>query len=325
MALVDELREAAGRGEAQSFELMGEGLALLRGAHLRRAADAYAADMERVPERLRPAFEREQERVLSEAHHWLRRYNRSVHTRLRGYLELGRRCGFAYPWPVVAMLGICQVQSGLARSHAYALLGIAARRLRYRLLEELAEGIGDVLRRTNRGIFADSVPTVLYALHCTALRRQGDGELADALLTGPLPPVMDEECRALARELDRLLGGVNGPPRFQALAELTRRHFSREQEIFSHHIGVRPDRSPRPVRGLVRRLTGLTEVPAPEVVRSAGGRRLVFRPYRLPPGFDIRDHAARVTEFRRAFVESVTGSEEDYQAAVDYVERRFGQ
>jgi hypothetical protein len=324
MTLTGELALALGRQEARSFELMGEGLALLTGPRLGRAAAVYAAELERVPAALRGEFEQEQQRIVAEAHTWLRRYNRSVHTRLRGYLALGRSCGFSYPWPVVAMLGICQVMSGLARSHAYALVGIAARRLRFPALEELAEGTEDVLRRTNRGIFADSVPTVLYALRCAELSAGGRPELAGALLDGPLPPIMDEESRAIARELAARAGEPESPECFRSLAALTREHFAREQQIFTHHIGVGSGRPPD-ARGLVARLVALTEVPAPAVVATARGREFRFRRFRLPPGFDVRDHEARVEAFARAFVDSVTASEEDYRAAVAYVEHRFGR
>ena len=55
------------------------------------------------------------------------------------------------------------------------------------------------------------------------------------------------------------------------------------------------------------------------------GRRVVFRAYKLPSGFDIRDHQTRVEHFGRAFVASVTSDREDYDAAVRYVIDRFGK
>src|SRR4051794_10478568 len=112
MSLVDGLGELLG-APCASFQLMGEDLAILPGARLRAAADAYEAGLQRLPAALRAPFERAQQDWLGEAHGFLRRYNRSLDTRLRGYLALGRRLGFAYPWPVVAMLGICQVMTGL--------------------------------------------------------------------------------------------------------------------------------------------------------------------------------------------------------------------
>ncbi len=45
----------------------------------------------------------------------------------------------------------------------------------------LADRTLNALRRTNRGVFADSVPVVLYALHIRALERDGQPELARAL------------------------------------------------------------------------------------------------------------------------------------------------
>src|SRR5205814_1929970 len=117
-----------------------------------------------VPAAERALFEREQVEVLRAAHGWLRTYNRNIHGRIRGYLALGRAVHFEYPWPIVAVLGICQVLEGVDRTRVYGLLGRALRLAGYTALEEVAGGIGDVLLRTNRGIFADSVPTVLYAL-----------------------------------------------------------------------------------------------------------------------------------------------------------------
>ena len=65
-------------------------------------------------------------------------------------------------------------------------------------------------------------------------------------------------------------------------------------------------------------------VPAPVIERGLFGRRLTFKPFPLPPGFDIREHAPRVDLFGRAFVSSVTGDVEDYATAVRWVARRFG-
>ena len=41
---------------------------------------------------------------MGEAHRWLRRHNGNVHSRIAGYLALGRKLDFVYPWPVVAVL-----------------------------------------------------------------------------------------------------------------------------------------------------------------------------------------------------------------------------
>ncbi|HLU66994.1 MAG TPA: hypothetical protein VKZ63_12000 [Kofleriaceae bacterium] len=321
--LLDPLRRAPDAATAESFQLMGEDLVLVTGRDLLAAAERYADELGRVPAPLRERFEAEQRALAAEAHTWLRRYNRSVHTRLAGYLALGFRARFAYPWPVVAMLGICQVMGGFVRSRLYGLVGAAAGRLRYARLEELAEATDDVLRRTNRGIFADSVPTVLYALRAAELSAGGD-PLGRALLDGPLPPLFDEETRALADALVAGLAERDPARRFRALSALTRRHFAREQAIFTHHMGgARGGATPPPVRGWLARMTGLRELPAPAVVRTRRGPRVEFRPYLLPVGFDMRDHDARVRELARAFVDPVTGSIDDYLTAVAYVARRF--
>src|SRR5262245_43830101 len=120
MSLVDSLQALLVR-RTSSFQLMGEDLALISGAALREAAAGYEAELGKLPPGLAARFEAEQALVLREAHQWLCKYNRSVHTRLRGYLALGRRCEFEYPWPVVAMLGICQVLTGIRRNRLYAL------------------------------------------------------------------------------------------------------------------------------------------------------------------------------------------------------------
>jgi len=320
--LVESLAELLD-GPAHSFQLMGEDLALLPGARLRAAAASYEEALARIPASLRDPFEREQAAVLREAHGFLRKHNRTVHTRLAGYLEPGRRCDFEYPWPVVAMLGICQVLSGLHRNRLYGLFVPAAQRIGYPALAHLVEGTDDALRRTNRGIFADSVPLVLLVLHAQALRARGQAELAAALLEGPLPPVLDQESRALARGLFDGLAEPDRARRFAGLAALTLRHFGREQAIFTHHLGPRSARRRRDPP-LLARLFALESVPAPVVEQGRRGRRVVFRPFALPPGFDVRDHAARVAAFGRAFVSSVTSDPDDYRAAVRYVIERFG-
>jgi hypothetical protein len=325
--LVDALTDLRG-APARSFQLMGEDLALIAGAHLQRAGDSYREQLERLAPAMREPFEREQASLLREAHGLLVRHNRSVHGRLAGYLEMGRRCRFEYPWPVVAMLGISQVLGGFARARAWGLVGPAATRLGYAGLERLAEATDDVLRRTNRGIFADSVPTVLLGLRAHALRERGQLELAEALLDGPLPPVLDEEARAIARGLYGGLAIADRRGRFAALSALTLRHFDREQAIFSHHLGPAPrsrnESASRGAGALLGRLLEMRAVPAPVVERGLFGRRLTFRPFPLPAGFDIREHGPRVDVFGRAFVSSVTLDEEDYATAVRYVARRFG-
>jgi len=307
---------------AASFQAFGEDLTLLPGARLAELADDYRRALGAVPDRLRARFEAEQAAAQAEAHRWLRRYNRSLFRRIQGYIALGERSGWDYPWPVVAVLGLCQVIAGLRKNRWYGALGVAMARMRGPLgrMEEIIDLSDDVLRRTNRGIFADSVPTVLYALHAREVAAQ-EPALGAALLDGPLPPLMDDEARALARGLVDGLALADPGARFAALAALTLRHFDREQAIFTHQLG--PPRPQRPPAGRAAALLGrvftVTSVPAPAVV----GGRLIFRDHALPPGFDMHDHAARVREFGRAFVTSVTGSRADYAVARDWVRGRF--
>src|SRR6185312_16908186 len=267
---------------------------------------AWRAALERVPAALRARVDGELTALQGEAHRFLRKYNRSVHARLAGYVEIGRRCRFAYPWPVVAILGIEQVMEGMRHNRVYGLVGEAARRLGWRALAQLTDGSEDVLRRTNRGIFADSLPTVLLALRASELRRGGEAALAEALVDGPLPPTFDEECRALARALYDGLGIEDAGERFRMLARLTSRHFAREQAIFTHQIGPPPS---RPQPWALRRLLAIRAVPAPVI----DGRHVTLAPFSLPRGFDMRDHDTRVAAFGRAFVDSVTGSIDDYR------------
>ncbi|MCO5171841.1 MAG: hypothetical protein M9894_36540 [Planctomycetes bacterium] len=325
--LVERLRAHLADASASSFQLMGDDLALLTGPDLRAAAAAYDEHLTRaVPDALRAAFEAEQRALLREAHALLRRHNHCLHARIAGYLDLGRRFGFEYPWPTVAVLGISTVLDGMARMRVYGLLGRATARLGLPHVERASERIDDALRRTNRAIFADSVPLTLLALRCHSLRRDGRGDLATALLEGPLPPLMDEECRGLARRLTDAFGIEDGARRYEALAALTLEHFRREQAVFTHHLGAPRQGPPRPHPTWLDRLVGnVRAVRAPRVERGLlGRRRLVFRNHRLPPGFDIRAHAPRVTEFGRAFVSSITRCREDYQAAVDHTLARFG-
>jgi hypothetical protein len=324
MALIEVLRERLGDEKARSFQLMGEDLVLLSGAEIAAAAEAWRAELVRtVPPELCDRFKKEQEGLLVEAHRMLGRYNRSLRGRIAGYLSLGRRCDFRYPWPVVAVLGLCQVISGLGRSRVYGLVGPVAKRFGWEGLEGLADGLDDLLRRTNRGIFADSVPTVLLGLRCAELRRSGEGAVAEALLDGPPPVVLDRGAMAIARGLAEGLGIEDEGERFRALAALTQRHFEREQAIFTHHMG--PGREERRAPAWIERLIAVRSIPAPVVERSGGARRLVFRPFPLPEGFEMRDHPRRVEAFGRAFVSSVTGEVEDYRAAMEWVLGRFGR
>lgn len=303
MSLLDELREALGEPDAPSFRLSGDDLALL-GARRGGA---------------------ERGRLAREAHDWLVRHDVSLSRRIDGYLALGRKCDFAYPWPVVAILGLCQVRSGLTRVYAFGLAGAVLRRLGRPALDELADRSNDVLRRTNRGIFTDSVPTVLWALAAHQARLEGRDSEALALLAPPWPPLVDEESAAIAHALYDGLGIPSPRERFSTLARLTARHFAREQAIYTHQMGPRSPGRVRRSGGLLAHLLVPSTVSAPRVLSTPRGRRLVFRPFALPAAFDLRDHDARVEAFGRAFVTSVTSSLDDYRVAVRWVVERFGE
>lgn len=316
MTLVHSLRAVVGP-DAESFRLTGHGLAALTGEDLVESAERYRdALAKHVPAAIRDRFVEAQRAHADESRVWLARHDKSLAARIRGYAALGRKVHWAYPWPVVAILGLCEVQRGMARMRAWGMAGRAARAVRMRAIEDVVDLTEDVLRRTNRGIFSDSVPVVLYALRVGALRASGDSALADALLEGPLPPTMDDECRLLASTLERLLAMPASSERFSALAALTLRHFGREQAVFSHHLGA-PDGKKLP-RWLAE-VTAVRTVGAPRIERSGGRVRLVFRRYALPAGFDMRDHEARVAAFGAAYVQSVTGNEHDYGIARDWV------
>ena len=302
--LIDALRARLGDPHAPSFRLMGEDLQLLT------VGDVHAALA--VQATADPAVLAEEAALATEAHGWLRKYNRSMHGRVAGYVELGRRCAFRYPWPIVAILGIVQVMSGMDRARLYGLAGRVASRLGYKFFEQLGDASEDILRRTNRGIFADSVPTVLRALRVAELRRAGNTAVADALADGAAALLWDDECARLCRAIADGLAITGDDAQFRALAATTLHHFDREQAIFSHHMSAR-SRS--------RKLPAAKAIPAPLVVRG----KLVFKPFALPPGFDLRDHDARVAAFGQAFVTSVTGTLADYRVAREWVVARFGQ
>lgn len=319
--LVHSLRQRLGDPTAASFQLVGDDLALLSGVQLREAAEAYEHALAlAVPEALRPAFEQEQAAVLAEVHTFLRRHNRSLRRRIRGYLELGKRMQFKYPWPVVAILGLCQVLDAMNQSRAYGLVGEVAQRVGVSAFAELASNLDDILLRTNRAIFADSIPIVLYAWRCHSLRQQGQRELAEALLAGPLPILFDEDSRMVCSALVEGLDEPDPEKRFRTLAKLTLVQFGREQRIFSYHLGRDSGRR----AGLLAKLGQMRQVPAPVVVEERGERKVVFRAFKLPSNFEMRDHDARVKWFGQAFVMAVTNNLADYQAAKEYVEHRFG-
>lgn len=324
MSLLEPLKRHPGGKPAESFRLMGEDLVLITWQDIAESIERYHQATQRLPQADRRALEDEQQAWALEAHRWLDRFNRSVHSRIGGYLELGARCQFAYPWPVVAVLGIQQVLGGMARSRVWGLIGNLAQLARYPRLEQLAEATDDILRRTNRGIFADSVPTVLYALRA-AEHMQAGRRLGHLLIDGPPPPLLDDESMAVVRDLASGLLEVDRDRKFAALAKLTERHFAREQAVFSHHMRASRVGRPRPVRGWLRRMTAIPAVPAPRIARSRGQSRLVFESFRLSADFDIRDHDQRVEQFGQAFVRSITGSVDDYRIAVRHVINRFGR
>lgn len=307
---------------AKSFQLQGEDLLLLGGEHLLAVAEHWRRDLDqRVPAAMQPAFLREQAAAAAEAQRWLRRHNVSLHDRIAGYLALADLVE-DYPWPIVAILGLMEVRGSISRFGALTAGSPLLASFGQSRWVRMADRTLDILRRTNRGIFADSIPLVLYALHVRALERDGQHELARALVDGPLPPVWDA---AQAGVLVRLVDGLREPDperRFRSLADLTVDQFEREQQVFTHHLGgdrpaaERPIR--RPTRGAAARLqTWLAppQVRAPRIERSSGGRRLVFAECPLPPEFDLRNHAARVELFSEVFVRSVLGSRADYACA----------
>lgn len=309
--------------DAKGFQLMGEDLLLIGGDDLAAAAQTWLRELhERVPAALQPAFHREQVAAAAEARRFMRLYNISLHDRIRGYLELAERLDNHYPWPIVAILGLMEVRGSLTRFGALTAGSPLLARLGGARWTRMADRTLDALRRTNRGIFADSIPVVLYALHVRALERDGQAELAGLLATGPLPPIWDAAQIAV---LARLLAGLAEPEperRFRALADLTLDQFEREQQVFTHHLGGdrpatgKPNKPPpRGPAAWLQAYLAPPQVSAPRIEGPAGARRLVLAPTPLPTGFDLRDHAARVELFSEVFVRSVLGSRADYEVA----------
>jgi hypothetical protein len=305
--LIDQLRRRLGDPAASSFALMGEALQRITVEDLRAAVVAHDAA---IAPALREALYAEEAALGAEAHGWLAKYNRSLYGRIAGYWALGERLSFRYPWPIIAILGIVQVIGGMDRARVYGLAGRLASRFGYDTYEKLGDGSEDVLRRTNRGIFADSVPTVLRALRAEQLLKENKRELADALITGHAAVLWDEESRELCRALVDGLMITDESDRFRALSATTLRHFSREQAIFTHHIASKSRK---------RKLPAAKALPAPVIEKG----ELRYRSFALPPGFDFRDHDTRVEAFGRAFVTSVTGSLDDYRVAVQWVRERY--
>jgi hypothetical protein len=316
---------------AKSFQLQGEDLLLVGGEHLLAVAEDWRRELDaRVPAAMQPAFLREQAEAAAEGQRWLHRCNVSLHDRIAGYLALADLVE-DYPWPIVAILGLMEVRGSIRRFGAVTAGSPLLARFGQARWARMADRTLDILRRTNRGIFADSVPLVLYALHVRALERDGRVELARALVDGPLPPIWDA---AQAAVLARLVDGLReGDPerRFHALAELTVDQFEREQQVFTHHLGgdrpaaERPNRPP--TRGPAARARAWLAPPhvrAPRIENMSGARRLVFAECPLPDGFDLRNHAARVELFSEVFVRSVLGSRADYECAARWC-REHGQ
>ena len=316
MPLSEALERHLDRADASGFQLAGEGLWLLTGADLRRAAREYDERLATIPLELRARVESEHQAFGVTAWRWLERYNKSLEDRLKGYLAIGRALSFEYPWPVIAVLGVLTVRGGVRQSEGMRLLGAAIPGML-----EVGDWMQDVLRRTNRGIFADSVPTTLLAVRCHALRESGEAPLAEALLSGPHLPAMDDESQSLARALYQSLAVPNGAARFRALVELTLKQFDREQAIFTAQIGARRGGAIPVWPERFARVTRLKSVDAPRIEAQA----LKFRSYPLPAGFDIRNHRARTERFGHAFVTAVTGTIGDYKVAVEEVMKRYGR
>ena len=307
MSLIEALRLRLASPDASSFQLMGEDLQVLTIEDLRSAVAAHDAA---IPDDLRADLLAEETALSAEAHRWLKKFNRSLYGRIAGYVALGKRMEFHYPWPVVAILGIVQVIGGMDRARVYGLAGRIASRLGYPSYERLGDGSEDVLRRTNRGIFADSVPTVLRALRAVDLHREDKSDLAEALVEGHAAVLWDAESATLCRAIVDGLMQTDEHQRFRALATATARHFEREQAIFTHHIAS---------RSRTRKLPVAKSIPAPVIERG----KLAFRAFTLPTGFDFRDHDARVEAFQRAFVSSVTGSLDEFRVATAWILRKY--
>ncbi len=309
--LIDRLRQKLGDAQARSFQLQGEDLAILSGDDLFAAGQAWRATLESIAPEMRAAVLHELETLQREAQLFLRKYNRSVHTRIAGYVELARRCRFAYHWPVVAIFGIEQVLLGMKQNRWQGVFGSLAARLGRAQIERLSDANEDILRRTNRGIFADSAPVLLIALRAHALREAGEQELATVLTTAPIFPLFDADSLAILRALYEGLGCQEAPARFAALGALTVQHFAREQAIFSFHLGVASGK---------RQVSSPRSVQAP-VVRHERAR---LERFTLPHGFDLRDHEQRVAVFTRAFVDPIIANQQDYRSASQSVIRRWG-
>ena len=135
--LIDALRARLGAPGASSFQLMGEDLQVLTVEDLRAAVAAHDAA---IPDDLRADLLAEELALAAESHRWLTKFNRSLYGRIAGYVALGKRIQFHYPWPTVAILGIVQVIGGMDRARVYGLAGRIASRLGYPSYERLGDG-----------------------------------------------------------------------------------------------------------------------------------------------------------------------------------------
>jgi hypothetical protein len=314
MPLTDALRRSLEPADTSSFRLSSDELWLVTGADLKKAADEYEQSMGRVKPDLRKRLAEEHLELATACWKWLRRFNISLEERLAGYSAMGRAFGWEYPWPAVAVLSMMTLRRGLRQSEALRLGGLAARPVL-----EVGDWIQDVLRRCNRGMFADGIPTALWALRCHGLRQAGEGMVADALLDGPLPLAMDEECRSVMRNLDASLKLESAAERFTALTQMTAKQLDREQAVVTAHLGaMRNGRNPSWEPWRVR-FTRMKKVEAP-VIR---GGKVAFETFALPKDFELRNHGQRTEVFGQAFLKPLTGSIADFQIAVAEVARRF--
>jgi hypothetical protein len=314
MPLNHALRRAFEPADASSFRLSSDELWLVTGADLKKAADEYDQAMSKVKPDLRKRLVDEHVELATATWKWLRKFNVSMEERMAGYSALGRAFAWEYPWPAVAVFGTLAMRTGLRQSEALRLAGSAVRPVL-----EVGDWMQDVLRRTTRGVFADSIPAALWALRCHCLRQAGESMVADALLDGPLPPAMDDENLSVMRNLDATLKLENAEQRFSALTDMSMKQFDRDQAVFTGALGsMRNGRLPSWEPWRVR-FTRMKKVEAP-VIR---GEKLVLEPFALPRDFEVRNHGQRTELFGQAFVSSITGSIKDFKVAVADVSKRF--
>jgi hypothetical protein len=314
MPLTDAMKRSLEPADASSFRLSSDELWLVTGADLKKAADEYEKAMSQVKPDLRKRVVDEHLELATASWKWLRKHNVSLEERLAGYSAMGRAFGWEYPWPAVAVLSTLTLRTGLRRSEAMRAAGLAVRPVL-----EVGDWLQDVLRRSNRGMFADAIPTALWALRCHGLRQKGEGMVAEALLDGPLPPAMDEECRSVIRNLDASLRLESAQERFVALTNMTSKQLDREQAVITAALGsMRNGRNPswEPWR---LRFTRMKKVEAP-VVR---GGKVVFEDFALPKEFEVRSHGERLAVFEKAYLKPLTGSIADFKVAAAEVARRF--